>query len=311
MSQLARKYRPATFEEMAGAGNILVAKAIKSILGRKREDVPHTFLLTGMHGCGKTTLGRIIARELGCHGMDYKEVDSADARGIDAIREIRKSVAFPPMEESECRIWLLDECHQITKDGKEDLLKVTEEPPEHVYFILCTTNPQELSSVLRSRCVTFEVQGLTEDEMTQLLREIVIAEHKRVPDNVLRQIATDSLGSCRDALQILEKVIDLPRQDMLEVAKQTAAANNEVIELCRILLTGTSKDWLKVTKILKGLEKENPEKIRQSMLGYSKAILMKEDNAKAFLIMDSFLRNPFYGVGNHQVIYTCYAALNT
>ena len=310
MPQLTKKYRPSTFEDIAGAGNILVAKAIKSILERAREDIPHTILLTGMHGCGKTTLGRIIAQMLGCSGLDYKEVDSADARGIDAIREIRKSAAFPPME-SECRVWLLDECHKITKDGKDDLLKITEEPPEHVYFILCTTDPQELSSILRSRCITFEVQGLTEDEMAQFLREIVVAEHKRVPDNVLRQIAIDSLGSCRDALQILEKIIDLPRQDMLEVAKQTAEANNEVIELCRILMAGTSKDWLKITKILKGLEKENPEKIRQSMLGYSNSVLMKGDNAKAFLIMDSFLRNPFYGAGKYQVTHTCYAALNT
>jgi DNA polymerase III gamma/tau subunit len=303
---LAKAYRPGDFDEIAGAGNKMVVKAVKAILTRKKEEIPHTWLFIGFHGCGKTTMGRLVAAALGCKGLDYKEVDSADARGIDAIREIRRSVSYPPME-SDCRIWLLDECHKITKDGKDDLLKVTEEPPDHVYFILCTTDPQELSTILRSRCVTFEMQPLSEEEMAEFLREIVSAERKRVPLDVLKQIATDSMGSCRDALQVLEKVIDLPKEDMLAVAATTAARNNAVIELYRALIKG--EKWGKLGPILSGLEKENLEQVRQGMLTYCSNVLMKDDNPRAFLILDSF-EKPFFNNGKAGLVLACYKALN-
>lgn len=300
---LAIDYRPRDFNEVVG--NKATIKSLEAILARDKKDVPHSWLITGPSGCGKTTIGRIIANILGCTGHDYYEVDSADFRGIDTIREIRRMMQYRPMESS-CRVWLLDECHQLSKDGQSALLKALEDTPEHVYFILCTTDPQKLLPTIRGRCATFQVEALSEDEITQLLREVAGAERKRIPNDVLKQIARDSLGSSRNALQVLEKVIDLNADDMLEAAKQTAERENAVIDLCRALIK--KEKWAKVSEIIKGLENEDTESIRLAVMGYCSSVLLGGDEPRAFLIMDA-CKDPFYNNGKSGLVHACYMAL--
>lgn len=300
---LAIDYRPFDFDEVAG--NRATVQAIDAILSRNRKDVPHSMMFTGPSGCGKTTLARIVATRLGCKGADFTEVDSADFRGIDTVRSIRQQMHFKPME-SACRVYLLDEVHQMSKDGQSALLKALEDTPSHVYFMLATTDPQKLLPTIRNRCVQFSVEPLGEQEMVNFLQEIVSAERKRVPPDVIKTIARDSVGSCRTALQVLEKVIDLPAEDMKAVAEQIAATENQVIDLCRALMAG--KKWKEVAQILKGLESEEPEGVRRAVMGYCASVLLNGDTPQAFVVMDCF-RGNFFDNGRAGLVMAAYEAL--
>ena len=158
---LSRKYRPQSLDEIYG--NKAVVKSLGSVLNKK--EVPPAFLFTGNSGCGKTSLARIAATQLGCTGHDFKEVDSADFRGIDTIRGIRRQMRLKSM--SGIRVWLLDECHKMSGDAQSALLKALEDPPSHVYFMLATTDPQKLLKTIRNRCVHFEVQPLGNSEIRE------------------------------------------------------------------------------------------------------------------------------------------------
>ena len=199
-------------------------------------------------------------------------------------------------------------CHMLTAHGQEALLKALEDTPSHVYFILATTEPNKLKPTLRNRCVDFDMQPLGERAMKEFLAEIVDCENKSVPDDVLKDIAANSLGSSRAALQYLDKIIDLDEDDMLAAAKREAVKQNGVIDLCRSLIEAQS--WKKIAGILKGLEGDDPEGIRQAVLRYCNSILLSSNDAPfAFLIMDAF-REPFFNNGRAGVTMACYESLS-
>lgn len=305
---LAIEYRPKTLDEIRG--NESTIKALTSCLSKSRESIQHSFLFTGLSGGGKTTLARIVANMLGCVGSDFHEIDSADFRGIDSVREIRRNMMYTPAEGS-CSVWLLDECHQNTKDAQTALLKALEDAPDHVYFMLATTDPEKLLSTVKGRCATFEVQPLDLDEMVDFLTDIARQERKRVHVDVIKQIARDSMGSCRNALQVLDKIIDLPAADMLIAAERTAAQENQVIELCRSLFAG--EKWPKISTILRGLEKEDVEKTRLAVINYCANVLLSEktkDAPQAYVVLDCF-KDPFYNSGRAGLVRASYEAVES
>ena len=120
---LYNKHRPETFEDMIG--NSETIHSLQTMISKKEH--PHAYLFHGEYGCGKTTLGRILASSLGCKNNDFREIDSADFRGIDSIREIRKQSIYKPLESS-CRVWLLDEVHKLSNDAMNALQK------EHKFY---------------------------------------------------------------------------------------------------------------------------------------------------------------------------------
>jgi len=305
MPALALDYRPRTLKEVRG--NETTIKALEAVLARKVENIPHTIMLCGPSGCGKTTLARIIAREIGCVGEDFVEMDIADFRGIETARELRRNMNYRPME-GRCRVYLLDESHRLTSDAQEAMLKAFEDTPPHVYFILATTDPNKLKPTVRNRCTTFEVSPLSTREMKGLLEEILALEKVKIPGAAMDAIVDNCLGSPRNALQLLEKIIDMDPADMALAVEKTAADQSQVIDLCRALIKG--EKWGVVAKILKGLEEQEPETVRHGVLGYCASILLKEDNKQAFLVADSF-RKPFYESGGKAgLILACYEALN-
>jgi DNA polymerase-3 subunit gamma/tau len=295
------KYRPATLEDVRGNDDIVqtLEKMLTNI-----KTCPHSFLLYGPTGCGKTTIGRIISTRLGCQGSDFREVDSADFRGIDTIREIRRNSSFMPIQGA-CRVWIIDECHKMTNDAQNALLKILEDTPKHIYFILCTTDPQKLLPTIKGRCIQLQVKPLNDNQMKALLRSVVREENAVLSKEIYEQITQDSQGHARDALQILEKVLTAPEERQLEIAKQTAEQQSQVIELCRALLSNSG--WKKIATILSGLKDQEPESIRRAVLGYCQAVLLKpEDNFLAGAILEEFL-TPFYDSGAPQLTYACYS----
>ena len=296
---LYHKYRPSTFD--AVVGNVEVVTALKADISK--ENHPHAFLLYGPTGCGKTTLGRIIAKELDCAEDDFREIDSADFRGIDTIREVRRQSQYQPIA-GKCRVWLLDEVHKMTNDAQSALLKALEDTPSHVYYILATTDPQKLIATIKGRCSQYQVKQLTDSEMVSLLRMVVKAEGAKLTKEIYEQIIQDSQGHPRNALQILDQVISVPMEMRLEVAKRSAEVQSDAIELCRALMQKAA--WKKVASILTKLKDQDPESIRRLVLSYCNSILLKGENMQAGLVMEHFIE-PFYNTGFPGLTFACFS----
>jgi DNA polymerase III gamma/tau subunit len=296
---LYNKYRPTTLEGIKGNEEIL--PTLETMLSDLSK-CPHSFLLTGPTGCGKTTLARIIAERVGCQPKDMVEMNISDLRGIDNVRDIIRSTSFLPMG-STARVWLLDEFHKATNDAQNALLKILEDTPDHVYFILCSTDPQKIISTIKGRCSTFQMSLLNDALMTGLLRRVARAEGVKLEEKVMEQIVQDSLGHPRNALNILEQVISTEPDQRLAMATKTAEQQNQVIELCRAMLKNAG--WKEIRVILTGLSDQEPEQVRRAIMGYSQAVLLKEDNPKAGLMLESMLE-PFYDSGFPGLTYACY-----
>jgi DNA polymerase III subunit gamma/tau len=305
---LPEKYEPETLDGLEG--NDALKDSLGTMLARKRVEIPHVFLFTGGPGCGKTTLGNIVGRALGCHmKFDFHEMNVADLKGIDNIRDIRDQVRYKSMTGGPCVIWMLDECHKLTGDAQNALLKILEPKhiPKHCYFIFSTTDPQKLLPALKQRCTTYEVKPLDDDQMLDYLEYVCKSEKKKVPEDVLRQLTMDGGGSIRNTLQILERIIDLPVKEMAAAAVQIEETEIEVKKLCQILLKDKVK-WKEVAAAL-AVVKGEPEDIRNGVFGYCASILVKGvDNSKAALIMNCF-KEPFYNNKRNGVVLACYEAI--
>ena len=295
------EYRPDKFEHVEG--NEVTIASLKTVL--EREKPPHVFLFTGPSGCGKTTLARIVRKELKCHKADYFELDAADFRGIETVREIRKKMHYKASQ-GPCRVWLLDECHQLTKDAQEALLKALEDTPSHVFFILATTEPEKLKTTLKRRCTEFSVKPLNDKLLIDFLSSVAEKKKVKIPGDVLYQIALDSLGSPGIALGILDKIIDLDKDQMMEVAEQSASEQNESIELCRALIKKAS--WKSVSSILKGIQ-QDPESVRRAVIGYSSAVLLNSGSPQAAEVLDNFNTN-FFNSGKAGLVLACFDSIS-
>ncbi len=301
---LYNRYRPKSLDEIVGNGQLV--RTLYEDLAKK--DPPHAFLFHGPVGCGKTTLGRIVADNLKCFPSNFHEIDSADFRGIDTIRDIRQQSRYKPLTGGNVIVWLLDECHKLTNDAQNALLKALEDPPSHVFYVLATTDPQKLLPTVRSRCSQYQVSSLNDEEMFHLIRHVVKSEEQTLQKVVYEQIIQDSQGHPRDALQILDQVLSVPHEERLAVAKKQAELQSQTIELCRALINKAG--WKKISSILAGLkDQQEPETIRRAILGYCSSVLVKGDDTLAAMIMEQMIE-PFYDTGFPGLVFATYSAVH-
>lgn len=300
--ELQLKHRPAKFSEVIG--QVGVMKALNE-MGKKGE-IPHTMLFTGPSGTGKTTIARILKKKLECHDVDFIEMNGSDNRGIDDMRKILRTVNTAPMS-GKCRIWLIDEAHALTGDAQNCILKVIEEPPKHVYFMLCTTDPQKLKRTIITRCTEFRCRALYQKELVKLVQDIAIKEEKPVEDEVAETIARCSDGSARQAVKILNSVIGLDTEAQLEAVRSQDLVPSGV-HLGRLLMDDKTT-WPKMQEALKKVEGE-PEQIRHAVMGYAKAVLLgKGDLSRAAAIIDRF-QDHFFDSKMPGLILACYDVIH-
>lgn len=197
---LYRRYRPQTFDEVRGQEHIT------KVLAGGVEDghVAHAYLFSGRRGIGKTSVARILAKELGTAERDIYEIDAASHRGIDDVRELKEAVGSLPYE-SDYKIYIIDEVHMLTTPAFNALLKTLEEPPEFVIFILATTEPDKLPETIISRCETHEFQQPTTAVLAEAITDTAAAEKYTIEESAATTIAQAADGSFRDGFGLLEK----------------------------------------------------------------------------------------------------------
>jgi DNA polymerase-3 subunit gamma/tau len=301
MSELYKKYRPKTLEEVVG--NRTTVKALKGYLAK--GNLPHTVLLHGPSGCGKTTLGRIIRRALGCSKTDYRELNCSDFRGIDTVREISRNMTLAPIG-GKCRVFLLDEVHQLSKDGQNAALKILEDTPSHVYFILCTTDPGKLLKTIVTRCCQLPVSPLDEEEASGLVQRVAKAAGVSLSKDHLDELVGAAEGSARTALVLLDKLSQLDEGERSEGLKKIKEQEAQSIELCRALIKKAR--WPEVAKILRALPAGEEESVRWAVLGYARAVLLG-GQFQAYNVICAFEQN-FYDSKATGLARACYEAIH-
>jgi len=252
---IARRYRPQSFDELVGQEHIaqVLANAIRS--GR----VGHAYLFTGALGVGKTSTARIFAKALNCQqgptptpcnqcdlcqsinrgdDIDVLEIDGASNRGIDEIRELRQNVGVRPSR-SRFKVYIIDEVHMLTREAFNALLKTLEEPPGHVKFIFCTTEPQKIPITILSRCQRFDFSGVDIRGITDRLAKITAAEGVQAESEALEILARRAGGSMRDAQSLLEQLLAVGAGEVTvdEVQKVLGtAADQQIADLIQALV---------------------------------------------------------------------------
>lgn len=202
---------------------------------------------------------------------------------------------------------LVHNCHKMTGDAQTALLKALEDTPAHVYYVLCTTDPQKLLTTIRGRCAQYPVEPLSEKDMKKLLRRVVKAEGESLDKTIYDRIVLDSMGHPRNALQILDQVMAVKPDQRMKIAISAAEKESQVVELCRALIAQSS--WVKIVGILKGLKGEDPEQIRRAVLGYCQSVLWGgTGDPKIANVMQEFVE-PFYNSGFPGLTLACYSAV--
>lgn len=263
---LYRKYRPIRFEDVVGQDH--VTRTLVNAI--KQDRVSHAYLFAGPRGTGKTTTAKILAMSLNCEAgqgsatispdgscsrcqairrgqsMDVIEIDAASNRGIDDIRDIRDNVHFAPVE-GRMKVYIVDEVHMLTTEAFNALLKMLEEPPAHVIFILATTEPHKILPTILSRCQRFDFRRPTLIEVTNVLKGVAAKEGIQVSENTLAVIARAAAGSFRDAVGTLDQLASycesaITLQDAL--ALLGVAEQDLLFELVDIVAEGNTKEAL-------------------------------------------------------------------
>lgn len=250
---LYRTYRPQTFKDVQGQEQVVgvLAKAIEN------KKIAHAYLFAGGRGTGKTSVARILARELGVSDKDLYEIDAASNTGVEHIRELREGVHVVPFD-SPYKFYIIDEAHMLSKAAWNAFLKTLEEPPPHCIFVLATTERDKVPDTIQSRCEVYTFKQPTRDVLTHVIESVAKKEGYTLERSASELVALLAEGSFRDALSILQKILAVSSNKKIEVSEVEAvsgAPRGEAIQ--KILSAIAKKDAAAGLKAIRSVVEEN------------------------------------------------------
>lgn len=301
-TELYRRHRPRSWDDLIGQD-----EAVKFFRGKLvKGTLPHALLLVGSSGTGKTTAARILRRELGCGKADYSEINCARSASMEMVQDIDRALHLAPMS-GKCRVWYLDEAQSMSRVGfaQQAMLKMLEDVPEHVYFVLAAMDPGKLHRAVLTRCQRVDFRPVAPPLLRKLVADVLAKEKAELEDEVLDRLAAAADGSPRMALQLAEKVLELDGAAERLKALAEADTKGKAWELVRALVVEPAAKWDKVAAILRDLE-DDPETLRRQVLGLAAKVLSDGGRlGRAYQCLVIF-ETPFYETGKPGLWRACY-----
>jgi len=298
-----RRWRSQTFDQLIGQAHV-----VKTLRNALRDDrVAHAYLFCGPRGTGKTSAARILAKAVNCLGetdekpcnrchlctsinegrlLDLIEIDGASNRGIDEIRDLREKVNFAPAE-GRFKVYVIDEVHMLTREAFNALLKTLEEPPAHVIFVLCTTEPHRIPATVLSRCQRLDFRRVSIKDLTKKLTLICEGEGISIAPEAMELIARQATGSFRDAESLLDQLISYGEENQItleQVQTMLGTATRETVSsLVDHLIEGDSKAGLRLINdaIFEGAA---PRQFNAEILAHLHSLLLLKTSGSSELI---------------------------
>ena len=290
---LDEKYRPTSFDEIIGQDAIV--ESLKNQLAS--TTCPHAFLLTGSSGTGKTSTAYVIAAELGCTKSGLVDVDAASNGQINDIRELIGDVRQKALG-SPVRVYIIDECHNISPKAFDAFLKTLEKPPKHVYFIFCTTDPKDLASTVTSRCHVYKFKQIKTTDIRDYVQLVAENEEMICTDSILDLVAETAHGSMRQALVNLNTVKGITdEREATELLDAAQPLTGELREIAT-LLVNCEKNWHKYQSLLSRIPQDAWCNTKPLLCSYIASKLMstkhEDDAVKLATVMDAIEQMPSY-----------------